>query len=83
MSYIDGFVIPVPTDNKQKFIEHARHFDSLFIELGAIRVIEGWGASTYPTAKSPNSAVRSRPRLRKRSPFRGSNGRTRPRAMPA
>ncbi len=43
MSYIDGFVIAVPTANKQKFIEHARYFDSLFIELGAIRVIEGWG----------------------------------------
>jgi len=43
MSYIDGFVIAVPTANKQKFIEHARHFDPLFIELGAIRVIEGWG----------------------------------------
>ena len=43
MSYIDGFVIAVPTANKQKFIEHARHFDALFIELGAIRVIEGWG----------------------------------------
>ena len=25
------------------FIEHARQFDPLFIELGAIRVIEGWG----------------------------------------
>ena len=43
MSYIDGFVIAVPTANKQKFIEHARHFDAMFIELGAIRVIEGWG----------------------------------------
>ncbi len=43
MPSIDGFVIAVPTANKQKFIEHARHFDSLFIELGALRVIEGWG----------------------------------------
>jgi uncharacterized protein YbaA (DUF1428 family) len=43
MSYIDGFVIAVPTANKQKFIEHARQLDPLFIELGAIRVIEGWG----------------------------------------
>jgi len=43
MSYIDGFVIAVPTANKQQFIEHARHFDPLFIELGAIRVIEAWG----------------------------------------
>jgi uncharacterized protein YbaA (DUF1428 family)/uncharacterized tellurite resistance protein B-like protein len=43
MPYIDGFVIAVPTANKQKFIDHARHFDALFIELGAIRVIESWG----------------------------------------
>lgn len=43
MSYIDGFVIAVPTANKAKFIEHARKFDPIFIELGAIRVIEGWG----------------------------------------
>ena len=43
MSYIDGFVIAVPTANRQQFIEHARHFDALFIELGAIRVLESWG----------------------------------------
>ncbi|MBT9487948.1 MAG: DUF1428 domain-containing protein [Rubrivivax sp.] len=43
MSYIDGFVIAVPTANKQQFIDHARHFDTMFIELGATRVIEGWG----------------------------------------
>jgi uncharacterized protein YbaA (DUF1428 family) len=43
MSYIDGFVIAVPTANKQQFIDHASHFDALFIELGALRVIESWG----------------------------------------
>ena len=43
MPYIDGFVIAVPTANKQKFIEHAQHFDALFLELGATRVIESWG----------------------------------------
>jgi uncharacterized protein YbaA (DUF1428 family) len=43
MSYIDGFVIAVPAANKQKFIDHARQLDPIFIELGAIRVIEGWG----------------------------------------
>ena len=43
MSYIDGFVIAVPTANRQKFIDHASHFDPLFIELGALRVIEAWG----------------------------------------
>ena len=43
MSYIDGFVIAVPTANKQKFTLHAHHFDAMFIELGAIRVMECWG----------------------------------------
>jgi uncharacterized protein YbaA (DUF1428 family) len=43
MSYIDGFVLAVPTANKQKFIDHARRFDPLFLEYGATRIIEGWG----------------------------------------
>ena len=43
MPCIDGFVIAVPTANKQAFIDHARHFDALFLELGATRVIENWG----------------------------------------
>ena len=43
MSYIDGFVLAVPTANRQKFIDHAREFDALFLEFGAIRVVEGWG----------------------------------------
>jgi uncharacterized protein YbaA (DUF1428 family) len=43
MSYIDGFVIAVPTANKQQFIEHAKVFDKLFIDLGALRILECWG----------------------------------------
>jgi uncharacterized protein YbaA (DUF1428 family) len=43
MSYIDGFVIAVPKANKQKFIDHAHMADSMFIEMGARRVIECWG----------------------------------------
>jgi uncharacterized protein YbaA (DUF1428 family) len=43
MSYIDGFVIAVPTANKQKFIEHAASADNVFLELGALRVMECWG----------------------------------------
>jgi uncharacterized protein YbaA (DUF1428 family) len=43
MSYIDGFVIAVPTANKQRFIDHASHFDPIFLELGAMRVVECWG----------------------------------------
>ena len=44
MSYIDGFVLAVPTANRQKFIAHATQFDSVFIEHGATRVVECWGA---------------------------------------
>jgi uncharacterized protein YbaA (DUF1428 family) len=33
----------VPTANKQKFIEHARLGDSVFMDLGATRVVESWG----------------------------------------
>ena len=43
MSYFDGFVIAVPTANKQAFIDHARQFDPLFLEFGATRVVEAWG----------------------------------------
>lgn len=43
MTYIDGFVIAVPTANRQKFIDHANMGDSVFMELGALRVVECWG----------------------------------------
>ena len=43
MAYIDGYVIAVPTANKQKFIDHATSADAVFLELGAIRILECWG----------------------------------------
>jgi len=43
MSYIDGFVLAVPTNNKQRFIEHAKLANSVFLEKGALRVLECWG----------------------------------------
>jgi uncharacterized protein YbaA (DUF1428 family) len=43
MAYIDGFVIAVPKANKDKFIAHAEKGDSVFMDLGATRVIECWG----------------------------------------
>jgi uncharacterized protein YbaA (DUF1428 family) len=42
MSYIDGFVIAVPTANKQKFIDHAAMADPIFIEMGATHIVEAW-----------------------------------------
>ncbi len=43
MSYIDGFVIAVPTARKQEFIDHARKANGVFKEYGATRVLECWG----------------------------------------
>ena len=42
MPYIDGFVIAVPTANKDKFIAHARAGDAVFKDLGATRIVEAW-----------------------------------------
>ena len=44
MSYIEGFVIPVPTANRDKFIDHAKLGDSVFLDNGASRIVECWQA---------------------------------------
>jgi uncharacterized protein YbaA (DUF1428 family) len=43
MSYIDGFVIPVPTGKKQQYRDMAAKASSLFKEYGATRIVECWG----------------------------------------
>ncbi|KAB7770835.1 DUF1428 domain-containing protein [Xanthomonas maliensis] len=43
MSYVDGFVIAVPTANKAQFLAHAREGDALIVQYGALRVVECWG----------------------------------------
>lgn len=43
MPYIDGFVIAVPTANKDAFIDHAHTMDVLFKKHGALQVMECWG----------------------------------------
>ena len=43
MSYIDGFVIAAPTASRQEVIDYAARFDPIFLELGALRVVEAWG----------------------------------------
>lgn len=42
MTYIDGFVIAVPKANKEKFKDHAKTGDSVFMDLGATRILECW-----------------------------------------
>jgi len=43
MTYIDGFVLAVPTANKQAYLEHARACVPVFKKYGALRVVESWG----------------------------------------
>ena len=43
MTYVDGFVVAVPTANKQRYIDHAKGALDLFKEFGATRMVEGWG----------------------------------------
>jgi uncharacterized protein YbaA (DUF1428 family) len=43
MAYVDGFLIAVPKANRQEFISHAKLVDSIFIEMGATRIVECWG----------------------------------------
>ena len=43
MSYVDGFVIPVPSGKQEEFRAHAARFAPLFLEHGATRVVECWG----------------------------------------
>ena len=40
MSYIDGFVVPVPKGNKQRYKEVAAYAAPIFLEHGALRVVE-------------------------------------------
>ena len=43
MSYIDGFVIPVPTEKKQAYRDMAAKAAPIFKEHGATRIVECWG----------------------------------------
>ena len=62
MSYVDGFVTPVPTANREAYLQHARDVAALFKENGAIQVVECWG-DDVPEGKvtSFSMAVKSEP----------------------
>jgi uncharacterized protein YbaA (DUF1428 family) len=76
MSHIDGLVIAVPTPNKQKSIEHAKLGDSVFIDLGATRVIGCWGDVRDGKVTDFRKAVQADTIV-----FSGSNGPTKKRVI--
>jgi len=43
MPYIEGFVLAVPTANKEAYRKHAEGAIAYFKELGATRLVECWG----------------------------------------
>ncbi len=42
MSYVDGFVVAVPNDKKQEYIELAQRASKVFKRCGATSVVECW-----------------------------------------
>ena len=43
MAYVDGFVLAVPTANKQAYREMAEKYGPMFLEFGALSFTECWG----------------------------------------
>jgi len=43
MSYFEGFVLAVPTANKEAYVRHASDAAPLFKEFGVARMVENWG----------------------------------------
>lgn len=43
MTYVEGFLTPVPTANKDAYKKHAEGAVELFRDLGATRFVEAWG----------------------------------------
>ncbi len=41
--YIDGFVVPVPEGNREAYRQLAETASKIFLEHGALRVVECWG----------------------------------------
>lgn len=58
MTYVDGFLVAVPTANREAYRKHAQEAWPMFKGFGALSMVEGWG-DDVPDGKinSINSAV--------------------------
>jgi len=43
MNYVEGFVLAVPTENKDAYIKHAILAAEVFKEYGVLSLVECWG----------------------------------------
>lgn len=66
MTYVQGFILAVPTANKEAYVEMARAAWPLFRDHGALETIECWGVdvpegklTSFPLAvqKQPDETV--------------------------
>ena len=55
MTYIDGFVLAVPTAKKEAYLKHAKDCVPIFKKYGALRLVENWGVDV------PDGEVTSMP----------------------
>ncbi len=46
MKFVDGFVTPVPQENKHAYLQAARLAAKVFLEHGALEYIDCWGVET-------------------------------------
>jgi len=60
--YVDGFLLPVPTANKEAYRKHAAEAAVVFKEHGALALVECWGEDV-PEGKinSMHTAVLRKP----------------------
>ncbi len=66
MTYVDGFVLAVPTGNRDTYAKYAKEAAVVFKEHGALSVVECWGdhvpdgkVTSFPMAvqKKPDETV--------------------------
>ncbi len=50
MTYVDGFVLAVPTKNRDAYYKHAQETAGVFKKHGALKLVECWG-DDVPTGK--------------------------------
>lgn len=43
MTYVEGFLTPVPTTNREAYRAHAERAAPLLLEMGVMRMVEAWG----------------------------------------
>jgi uncharacterized protein YbaA (DUF1428 family) len=43
MSYVDGFLVPVPQNNKDQYRQMAQKMAAKLQDFGALQIVEGWG----------------------------------------